>query len=170
MGAEIATRHGLSVFDVHDEYMKERDRLDRREEALANPIKVESVEPTSLTILDLRELPSIRLRIKGSSNWVTDEERGKFGGIEYLLVREPKNRHDENAIAVHGKGRKVGYVSAAKAAVLAPLLDPLPFDAFKVGGTSVTENSIRLWVDIPKVVELRKFLKSKGAGGSAQPS
>ena len=128
VGVEIAERHGLSVFDVHDEYMRESDRLDRREEALANPVKAETVEPMSLTVLDLRELPSIRMRIKGSSNWVTDKERGNFGGTEYLLVREPKNRHDESAIAVYGKGRKVGYVSAAKAAALAPLLDPLPFD------------------------------------------
>jgi hypothetical protein len=161
VGVEIAERHGLSVFDVHDEYMKESDRLDRREEALANPVKAESVDPTSLSVLDLREIPSVRMRIKGSANWVTDKQREKFGGTEYLLVREPKNRHDESAIAVHGKGRKVGYVSAAKAAALAPLLDPLPFDAFLVGGMSVIENSIRLWVDIPKVVELRQFLKAR---------
>lgn len=167
VGVEIAERHGLSVFDVHDEYMKERERLDRLDEELENPVKVETFDSGGLRVLDLRELPSTRLRIKGSANWVTDLERGTFGGTEYLLVREPKNRFDKSAVAVHGKGRKVGYVSAAKAAALAPILDPLPFDAFQVSGTSVIENSIRLWVDIPKIVELRQFVKTRDAGGSA---
>ena len=164
VGVEIAERHGISVFDVHDEYMKEDDRLDRLDYERENPVKSETVDTSSLRILDLRELSFIRMRIKGSANWVSDKERAKFGGTEYLLVREPENSHDTSAIAVHGKGRKVGYVSAAKVAALAPLLDPLPFDAFRVGGTSVIENSIRLWVDIPKIAELRQFLKTSNAG------
>ena len=166
VGVEIAERHGLSVFDVHDEYMEQSDRQDRLHSELEDPVKAETVNAESLRVLDLRELPSIRMRIKGSANWVSDTERGKFGGTEYLLVREPKNRHDQCAVAVYGKGRKVGYVSSAKAAALAPILDPLPFDAFQVSGTSVLENSIRLWVDIPKLVELRQFLKARDAGGS----
>ena len=124
-----------------------------------NPIKVATVDPSSLRVLDLREVPSTRMRIKGSANWVTAEERSAFGGTGYLLVREPNNEHDSCAVAVYGKGRKVGYVSATKAAALAPILDPLQFDAFSVGGTSVIENSIRLWVDMPKLPDLRQFVK-----------
>ncbi len=166
MGVEIAERHGLGVFDVHDEYMKESDRLDRAENRRVNPIQDETVDVASLRVLDLRELPSIRMRIKGSANWVSDLERAKFGGTDYLLVREPNNEYDDSAVAVHGKGRKVGYVSAAKAAGLAPILDSLPFNAFEVSGTSVIENSIRLWVDVPKIAELRQFVKVRDAGGS----
>lgn len=125
-----------------------------------NPIKVATLSTGSMRVLDLRNVPSTRMRIKGSANWVTDDERAKYGGTEYLLVREPANEFDLNAVAVYGKGRKVGYVSAVKAAALAPILDPLPFDAFLLGGTSVVENSIRLWVDVPKLPELRKFTKS----------
>ena len=68
-GAEIAKRHGVSVFDVHDGYMKELDRLDRVQQRRESPVTV---------------------------------------------------------------------------AGLAPILDPLGFDAFIVGGASVFDNSIRL--------------------------
>jgi hypothetical protein len=163
VGVEIAERHGISVFDVHDEYMQASERQER----VKSNVKAESVDAASLRILDLREVPFSRMRIKGSSNWVSDSERGKFGGNEYLLVREPNNPFDNSAVAVHGKGRKVGYLSAAKAAALAPILDPLPFDAFQVSGTAVLENSIRLWVDVPKLVELRQFVKARDAAGSA---
>ena len=106
------------------------------------------------------------MRIKGSANWVTDSARAKFGGAEYLLVREPENEFDTTAVAVYGKGREVGYLSSVKAAGLAPILDPLAFDAFdafdafKAGGASVFEKSIRLWVDVPNLAQLRQFLKA----------
>lgn len=123
-------------------------------------IKVSRLEAESLQVRDLRQLTSKRVRIVGSSNWVIDAERSKYGGSEYLLVREPKNEYDPNAVAVYGKGRKVGYVSAAKAASFAPILDSLPEDAFLVSGTSTVEGSLRLWVDLPSVPALRKM----GAG------
>jgi len=159
VGVEIAERHGLSVFDVHDEYMKELDRVDRVQTSRDNHVKIATIDVASLKVLDLREVGSTRTRIKGSEYWMSDSARARFGDTEYLLLREPKNRNDANAVAVYGKGRKVGYVSAAKAAALAPILDPLPFDAFKVGGASVMENSIRLWVDLPRLGEMREFLK-----------
>jgi hypothetical protein len=123
-----------------------------------NPVKIEVIDPQTLTLLDLHGVPSTRMRIKGSANWVTDQERSEYGGTEYLLLREPENQYDKQALAIYGRGRKVGYVSASKAAALAPILDSLPFDAFSVGGTSVIESSIRLWVDVPKVPDLRKHV------------
>lgn len=159
VGVEISERHGLSVFDVHDEYIAEFDRQDGIEERRANPVKVMVIDPNSFAVLDLRDVPSTRTRIKGSANWVSEAERTKFGGTEYLLVREPKNESDTNAVAVYGKGRKVGYLSATKSAALAPILDPLAFDAFLVGGTALIENSIRLWVDIPALPGLRQMVK-----------
>ena len=159
VGAETAKRHGVSVFDVHDEYMAELDRLDRVQQRRESQVKVAKVDLEALATLDLREVLSTRMRIKGSANWVKDSARPKFGGTEYLLVREPENEFDTSAVAVYGKGRKVGYLSSVKAAGLAPILDPLGFDAFIVGGASVFENSIRLWVDVPVLAELRRFLK-----------
>lgn len=110
-----------------------------------------------LSVLDLRELPSNRFRIVGSSYWVTDTGRHKHGSNEYLLVREPRNQWDVNAVAVYGKGRKVGYLTTAKAAALAPIFDGLPYDAFRVGGAPPSGNSITMWVDIPALPKLRKF-------------
>ena len=112
---------------------------------------------TGLSVLDLRELPSNRFRIVGSAYWVTDTGRYKHGGNEYSLVREPKNRWDANAVAVYGKGRKVGYLTKAKAAALAPIFDALPYGAFRVGGAPPSGNSITMWVDIPALPKLRKF-------------
>jgi hypothetical protein len=120
-------------------------------------VKKVVLSETGLSVLDLRELPSNRFRIVGSAYWVTDTGRYKHGGNEYSLVREPKNRWDANAVAVYGKGRKVGYLTKAKAAALAPIFDALPYDAFRVGGTPPSGNSITMWVDIPALPKLRKF-------------
>jgi hypothetical protein len=119
------------------------------------------VELDPAQVADLRDLPSARYRIKGSAFVVTDANRERFGGTEYQLRREPKNRHDAHAIAIYGQGHKVGYISAAKAASIAPLLDELPEDAFTVGGAGVVGNSIRLWVDVPSLPALRRFVKAR---------
>lgn len=117
------------------------------------------IDEATLSVADLREVDSIRARIKGVGHWITDKERDTFGGTHYLLVREPTNEHDANAIAIYGRGRKVGYVSSAKASALASILDSLPFDAFRVAGASTIEHSTRLWADIPRIPALRAFAK-----------
>jgi hypothetical protein len=83
-----------------------------------------------------------------------------YGDTEYTLLREPENEWDVHAIAVYGKGRKVGHLSEAKAAALAPIFDTLDFDAFRVSGASVSSNSLRLWVDLPSLPALRAFVKT----------
>jgi hypothetical protein len=140
--------------------MAELDRADRIQQRRESPVKVAKFDLEALATLDLREVPSTRMRIKGSANCVTDSARAKFGGTEYLLVREPDNEFDTSAVAVYGKGRKVGYLSSVKAAALAPILDPLAFDAFIVGGASVFENSILLWADVLNLAQLRQFVKT----------
>ncbi|XP_048555056.1 putative SWI/SNF-related matrix-associated actin-dependent regulator of chromatin subfamily A member 3-like 1 [Triticum urartu] len=48
------------------------------------------------------------------------------GGERPSLIREPLNRYDSNAIAVHNsRGRQVGHIEGRTAKVLAPLLDSL---------------------------------------------
>lgn len=124
-------------------------------------VKVARLEPESLNVCDLRQLANKRVRIVGSSNWVSDAELSEYGGSEYLLVREPNNEYDASAVAIYGKFRKVGYVSAAKAASFAPILDALPEDAFLVSGTSTVEGSLRLWVDLPSVPALLEMASGK---------
>ena len=118
-------------------------------------VKVRRVKVGDLRVADLASLESVRTRIKGSAYWVTDKDRRRYGGSEYLLIREPENEADASAVAVYGKGRKVGHLSAARAASLAPLLDRLDADAFRVTGAGTSPNSIVLWVDVPKVGALR---------------
>lgn len=137
-------------------------------ETRATGVKRVVLNEATLSILDLRGLPSSRFRIVGSGYWVTDSGRYKHGGSDYLLVREPKNKWDANAVAVYGKGRKVGYLSEAKAAALAPIFDALPHDAYRVGGAPPADNSIRMWVDIPAVPKLRAFIKGLPEFGSSQ--
>lgn len=103
----------------------------------------------------------MRTRIKGSAYYVTDVERDRYGGREYLLVREPDNAVDASAVAVYGRGRKVGHLSAARSAALAPLLDELGADAYRVTGTGTSANSMILWIDAPKVDALRKFVRAR---------
>lgn len=123
----------------------------------ATEIRRRKVDLSALEVIDLRGLPSVRTRIKGSAYSVNDAERAKYGGTEYLLVRETDNSTDPRAIAVYGKGHRVGYLSESRAASTSPLLAQLRGDAFRVVGTGTTTNSIILWVEVPRVDALRKF-------------
>lgn len=138
-----------------------------RETERATGVKKVALNEASLSILDLRELPSSRFRIVGSSFWVTDAGRYKHGGSDYLLVREPKNKWDANAVAVYGKGRKVGHLSEAKAAALAPILDQLSFVAYRVGGAPPARDSIRMWVDVPSATALKAFVRNLDQKGDS---
>jgi hypothetical protein len=153
-GSAVAEAHGVSVFDVHSEYMAALDKRDRYQMAAV------TIDTEPLVVCDLREVASTRTRIKGVSFYVSDEERSEFGGQAYLLIREPENDDDGNAVAVYGKGRKLGYISSAKSASFAPLLDTHGADAFLIGGENVTEASNQLWIDLPNVVALRKFTRA----------
>lgn len=108
---------------------------------------------------DLRHLDSVTLRIRGACAYINFTERHAHHGTDYLLVREPRNRHDKNAIAVVYDGRLVGYVTAARAAAIAPLLDQIDADAFHVNGEPTNTDSYKMLVCVPKVPELRAHLK-----------
>ncbi|MHC6592915.1 HIRAN domain-containing protein [Arthrobacter sp. C152] len=88
----------------------EESRPEQEPTPKAAGVKKVILDEAAVSILDLRELPSSRFRIVGSAYWVTDSGRYKHGGTEYLLVREPKNKWDANAVAVYGKGRKIGPI------------------------------------------------------------
>lgn len=136
--------------------------LERQNEPRSGGVKKAVLNEGDLSILDLRDVPSLRVRIVGTGYWVTESGLSKYGAAEYLLVREPKNKWDANAIGVYGKGRKVGHLSAGKAAALAPILDPLGFDAYRIGGAPISDNSRRIWADVPAIPKLRAFAKSLG--------
>lgn len=146
----------------------EEDRAEWEVESFSDPdadtepnVEVVGLALGELDILDLSAVaPTKRTRIVGSFGWVTDEERRIYGGSSYLLVREPSNEFDARAIAVYGKGRKVGHLSRAQAAAFSQILDPLPFSAFKVRGASVSSDSMRMWVDLPTLPSLRAFVKT----------
>lgn len=130
------------------------------------PDEPDFIPPTTLTVsepTDLRSLDSTRMRIKGISNYVGWNERRAVGGTEYVLVREPHNSHDSCAVLVLSDGRKVGYVSAARAKILAPLFDSLGSAGYVVGGAGPSDESVQLWVDIPKADVLRAFVKSRSS-------
>lgn len=157
-GSRIAKENGLSIFDVTDHYLRLKDERDGADEP---PVKVATFDRAGKEVLDLREVDSTRMRIVGSANWVTNEERAVYGGQEYLLVREPDNEHDGSAVAVYGKGRKIGYLSAARAASIAPQLDELSADAYTVGGTTVLGGTVRLWVNVPRTPALRAYVQTR---------
>lgn len=109
---------------------------------------------------DLRSFPSVRVRVKGTVIYVPDELRANTGGTAYVLRREPDNDVDPMAIEVLWRKSKVGYVSASRAGLLAPLLDELGDHDFVVSGAGAVTNSIRLWVDLPRIPELRAFVRA----------
>ncbi|WP_349426174.1 HIRAN domain-containing protein [Microbacterium sp. LWS13-1.2] len=142
----------------------DRDFAQEQRAVVHVPDDREIIPPTTLTVsepMDLRLLDSTRMRIKGIGNYVGWNERRAVGGTTYVLVREPDNPHDSCAVLVLSNARKVGYVSAARAKILAPLFDNLGSDGYLVGGTGPSDESVQLWVDIPKADVLRAFVKSR---------
>lgn len=123
-------------------------------------IRRRRIDPDALQVVDLTALESVRMRIKGSAYTMSDTERRRQSGPEYLLIREPDNAVDPSAVAVYGvKGHRVGYLSAARAKMVSPLLAQLGADAFKVAGTGASGGSIVLHVDVPQADALRRFVR-----------
>jgi hypothetical protein len=120
------------------------------------------VDVDRLRILDLRSIPATKYGIAGCIHSVTQAGMFTHGGDDYLLIREPRNKHDPLAVGVYGKGRRVGYARRAKAEMLAPILDPLPYDAFLVSGTGMDAEK-QMTVSIPAAAALRKFVKGLSA-------
>jgi len=149
-----------STFDEWVQSMEARSTSRTR----APRVKKDTIVEAQMSIIDLRSLDYVRTRIKGTANYLNDGDRAVYGGTEYVLVREPKNPNDADAVAIYGNERKVGYVSAAKAASMSSVLDGISADAFRVSGTSVIDHSIVLWVDLPRISALRVFARSVGSG------
>lgn len=136
----------------------ERPVLEQTTRANKKPDIAPFIEPLDVPpeVLDLRALPSRRLRVVGSSHQFT----GQHTVWTWQLQREPKNRYDSNAIAVRfTDGRRAGYVSANQAKTYAPLLDASGYSMFFVSaiGSEGTTSS-RIWVDLPTTPALRRFL------------
>lgn len=161
---ESRTVEALTDEGTFDEWVHDMEAKRKAQHASAprpERVRKATVDEDSLEIVDLRALPSTRLRIRGSFGSVSDAGRHTHGGDSYLLVREPKNRHDPNAVAIYGKGRRVGYASAAKAAAFAPILDGMHGDAYRVEGEPPDESS-RMHVNLPQLAALRTFAKAQG--------
>ena len=92
--------------------------------------------------------------MKGTFAYIPAGRRRDVGGKEYYLVREPTNSYDPNAVAVWDLSRKVGYISAAKARLLAPELDRVNATAYRVNGEPPAEK-IALYVQIPHIKGIR---------------
>ncbi len=156
-----------SVMEPDRDFAEEQRGVDKV------PDEPDIIPPHTLAITqptDLRSLDSTRMRIKGIGNYVGWNERRAVGGKEYVLVREPDNPHDSCAVLVLSNARKVGYVSAARAKILAPLFDALGSTGYVVGGTGPTSESAQLWVDIPKADVLRAIVKSRPPSPSTTPA
>jgi hypothetical protein len=69
-----------------------------------------------------------------------------------VLVREPDNPHDANAIAVHLDNRRVGYIPRRYNTVLARLLDA--GKCLRARVEEVTNSEAAPWVEVQVVVEM----------------
>lgn len=53
-----------------------------------------------------------------------DDLLGQTAHVSLILVREPQNPYDHNAIQVHdGQGRQIGFLSRSISETLAPMMD-----------------------------------------------
>lgn len=70
--------------------------------------------------------------------------------VQVMLVREPCNEHDRNAVAVMCGQRRVGYVSSSRAVVLAPYMDHHRATIWVHGVVKRTSQGRELWVILPR--------------------
>lgn len=107
-------------------------------------------------VIDLTALEAVELRVVGTTYLVLHDERAGLAADHYTLVLDPENEHDPNAVAVYSHRRRVGYLSAAKAASYAPVLRSMEADGFLVGGTQ-REGKSAFVILLPKLPPLRAF-------------
>jgi len=131
--------------------------------AASKPLEAAGIEVLAFPeeVVDLRSIASKRVAIVGVSHQLSSRDRTNLTVNTWLLRREPENSYDSDAIAVHFvDGKKVGYVSAAQAQRLAVLLDALGSVFAVTGMGSAGTTSTRLWIDLPKIPDLRVFSKT----------
>jgi hypothetical protein len=96
------------------------------------PTTMTVAKSKSLALKAAKEKPDLSLRfddptltLTGMNHFVSrDKQRFEIGVTSVVLVREPENSFDKNAIRVEDASRKkIGYILKAEAAVLAPWLD-----------------------------------------------
>lgn len=98
-----------------------------------------------------RGLPTRRLRTVGSGHYLTWRERDRLQMVQAILIREPSNPVDPNAVAIlRGDGRKVGYLSKARASAYCELIGAL--GALRV---ECAVDGSKLWLTMPTVPALR---------------
>lgn len=105
--------------------------------------------------LDLRRLPTTTCRVRGMKYYLGEKPRDEYKSRGYLLVREPANEHDKDAIAVYERGMKVGFVAASRAGSTAALLDQLQAPAYRVEGRP--DGHGRVLIEMPTVPALREL-------------
>ena len=106
--------------------------------------------------MDVRHLPTITCRVRGLKYHLEEAPQPEHKSRGYLLVREPENAADKDAIAVYSPhGTRIGFVAASRAASTASLLDQLGAHAFRVDGRP--DGYGRVIVEVPTVPSLRQF-------------
>ncbi|WDG16999.1 hypothetical protein [Microbacterium sp. Clip185] len=108
---------------------------------------------------DLRHLPSRPVALERTHYIVNDRERHGDERRAYVLRRAKRSRRDKGGISVTSNGRGVGYLPAAAAHEVGPLIDRLG-GAVVVNGAGARDGGIRLWVDLPEIDNLRQFVDS----------
>lgn len=107
---------------------------------------------------DLRRLPSRSVALERTHYIVNDRERHGDERRTYVLRRTRHSRHDRGGISVTSNGRGVGYLPADAAREAGPLIDRLG-GAAVVNGAGTKGGSMRLWIDLPELDELRQFVE-----------
>jgi len=142
---------GVDPQEVDEEFYKLREQA---------AVKVVRRRFPADKVLDVKAVDAIRQRVRGLSYWVTSDERSKYGADEMFLVPEPGNEFDSQAVAVFSRGRKIGYLTSARAAMVFPLLVELPGIALRVRGEGRSGSSSALWVYVPETEPLRRHIRA----------
>ena len=143
------------------EALRTRDQMEEADRRSGWREPTRTINFDAERVADLRPLGGKMWRAVGAFGWLSDRERRALRAGWFVLKREPQNPYDVNAVAVYLDCRKVGYLSAAKAKALSPLLAAIPADGYEVSGEVRNRTA---YVALPTPSALRLFVgRSAGA-------
>jgi Cys-tRNA synthase (O-phospho-L-seryl-tRNA:Cys-tRNA synthase) len=97
--------------------------------------------------------------VRGLKYYLAEQPHDQYRSSGYLLVREPTNEHDKDAIAVYERGVKIGFVAASRAGFTAALLDELNAPAYRIEGRP--DGYGRVLIEMPTVPALRELVTAR---------
>jgi hypothetical protein len=104
---------------------------------------------------------NMEVHVVGVTHYVDAVRAAEGGPAVFVLVPEPTNPYDSNAIAVYVNGRQIGHVPSAMSGLYGPVLKHFADQGIQLqwnGETGGWEEGVYARFDSPTEKELKKLI------------